>query len=412
MFYKIIVMLLALALFALSHCINAAVEAEASLNKAPEATAEEAKLVHWRMPDSERRFTDLPLLETAFIEPSPTKRSDGLIVGQLGSDAGDKEMIVQLANELREDTLGNYDSLLIAHKGKLLFESYFRRGRIDLSHPQSSATKSYTGLALGRAIQLGYLSMSDLHKPVISFFDDLDPSLFVEGVEQITLHHALTMTTGIRISDEGWEAIRSNDNPIRGQQEIQQILQRTAPITPETHVFKYGTGPQFVMQVIETRVPGTAKDFIQKEVLGKLGITRFSWRTAASGLPSAGSGASLTSRDMLKIGILYMNKGKWNGEQFIPQAFAGKTNSPVIDTSDIDVFGGGNDVFNQGYGYFWWNADMKAGGKSYYSSSAQGGGGMYIVLIDELDLTIVVTAHHRNDATLQLIAERILPAFK
>ena len=116
---------------------------------------------------------------------------------------------------------------------------------------------------------------------------------------------------------------------------------------------------------------------------------------------------------MVKLGILTINKGKWNGEQLVPEAFIAKATSRILLTgSDVDVYGGGKDVSNQGYGYFWWNADLKYGNKSYYSASAQGGGGQYIIVIEELDLIVVATGHNNNDnSTLQIIAEKILPAF-
>jgi len=120
----------------------------------------------------------------------------------------------------------------------------------------------------------------------------------------------------------------------------------------------------------------------------------------------------MTSRDMIKWGTLIADKGKWNGEQLIPEAFIKRTTSQIIDTGDDDIFGGGADVSNQGYGYFMWNADLKYGDKSYYSTSAQGGGGQFIILIEELDLLVVTTASEWDGpTTLQMTAERILPAF-
>ena len=150
---------------------------------APEVTAAEAKLSFW----------DMPFLKKAYINSSPVDRKDGIAVGKLGVDGGNKDKIVKFAEEIADSKFGEYDSLLIAHKDKLLFESYYQRARINLAHFQMSAVKAYTSLALGRAIQLGYLTMADLHKPLVSFLKDLDSTKFVEGAEKITLHKALTM---------------------------------------------------------------------------------------------------------------------------------------------------------------------------------------------------------------------------
>jgi len=187
---------------------------------------------------------------------------------------------------------------------------------------------------------------------------------------------------------------------------VQTLLEHSAPVTSESHYFSYGNfNPDLVMQVIEAVVPGTAKDFIENELLSKLGITNYRWLTSVSGLPESGWGSSMTSRDMLKWGTLVMKKGKWNNEQLIPETFIAKSTSRIIYTGDDDVYGGGKDVSGQGYGYYWWNADLKYVDKSYFSSSAQGGGGQYIIIIEELDLMVVVTAHENDNSTLQIMAE-------
>ena len=165
------------------------------------------------------------------------------------------------------------------------------------------------------------------------------------------------------------------------------------------------------MQVLDAVVPGSAADFIKKELLDKMGITNYKWLTAPSGLPEAGWRTSITSRDMVKWGMLVMNKGKWNGEQLIPEVYIDQAISRIVLTGDDDVFGGGVAVSNQGYGYYWWSADLQVGDTTYFSTSAQGGGGQYIILIEELDLMLVVTAHDNDNRTLQLTAEHILPAF-
>ncbi len=359
----------------------------------------------------ELSFWEQPLLNKAFINAAPEDRKDGLSVGELGIDGGQKEMILKLAKEIANHKHGGFDSFLITHKDTLIFESYYQRGRINLPHGQASATKAYTGLALGRAIQLGYLTMDDLNKPLVSFLKDLDPTKLVEGAEKITLHHALTMRSGIRISEEQREAMNKKPDQLKGQGEVQSLLTHSTPITEESQVFNYGGDPALVMQVIEAVVPASAKDFIKKELLDKLGIKSYIWKTAPSGLPESGWRTSMTSRDMVKWGTLVMNNGKWNGEQLIPEAFIAKATRRILQTGDDDIYGGGKDVSHEGYGYFWWSADLKHGAKSYYGASAQGGGGQYILLIKELDLLIVVTGHDNDNATLQLAAERVIPAF-
>ena len=392
----------------------AVANAKDNKNLAPKATAAEVEALLAATTDAEDLdlFRDISILKEAFITAAPTNKKDGVLVGKLGADGGNRAMLLKLAEEIADNKHGKYDSLLISHKGKLLFESYYKRGRINLPHGQASATKTYTGLVLGRAIQLGYLNMSDLNKPLLSFLKDLEPEKFIEGAKKITLHQALSMTTGIRVNDENKERMKNNPEKLKGQGEVQALFELSAPITEESQKFAYSAGPQLVMQVIDAVVPGTARDFIKNEFLGKLGIKDYNWLTAQSGLPESGWRASITSRDMVKIGILAMNKGRWQGEQLIPEAFITRSLSRInYSADDVKVFGGGKDTLEQGYGYFWWSADLKSGDKSYFSVSAQGGGGQFIILVEELDLMIVATGHEREVKTLQMTAERILPAF-
>ena len=215
--------------------------AQQSDSLAPEATADEAK----------GSFEEIPILKEAFIDAAPADRKDGIPVGELGVDGGNKEMILKLAKEIAEKKYGNFDSFIIAHKGKLLFESYYSRGRINLPHGQASATKTYTSLALGRAIQLGYLIMADLDKPLVSFLKDLDPIKLVAGVEKITLHQALTMRSGILLSAEQRKELEKNPGQIKGQRHVQAFLEHSVPITESSQVFAYKDDPRLVMQVID-----------------------------------------------------------------------------------------------------------------------------------------------------------------
>lgn len=380
---------------------NAAANTKGTDSLAPEATVAESEL----------SFRDIPYLDKAFINSAPADRKDALVVGKLSVDGGNKGMIEKLAQEIADGKHGKFDSLLIAHKGKLLFESYYNRGRINLPHPQASATKTYTSMAIGRAIQLGYLTMADLDKPLVSFLKDLDPTKFVEGAEKITLYHAMTMRSGIRISQEQREAIDKKPDALKGQGQVQAYLDHSAPITEKSQTFKYQNDPIFVMQVLDALVPGTAMDFIKNEVLGKMGITNFRWQIDLSGLPHAGSRASITSRDMVKFGMLAANNGKWNNEQLIPEEFIIRAINKIVYMKNEDIFFTTDKVINPGYGYYWWQADMKVGDKLYSTTSAQGGSGQMIILVEELDLIVVTTVHRLETNVLQITAERILPVF-
>jgi len=168
----------------------------------------------------------------------------------------------------------------------------------------------------------------------------------------------------------------------------------------------YGNyNPMLVMTVIDAVVPGTAEDFIKRELLDKLGITNYKWSTHRSGLPEAGWRASIMSRDMLKLGHLVLDKGKLNGEQLISVAYLDKATSGIVKPTQDWM------PKDYRYGYFWYQTLVKVGDKSYDTAFAWGGGDQRVIVIEELDLTIVISGHDGEDKLMTQISEIVIPAF-
>jgi CubicO group peptidase (beta-lactamase class C family) len=343
----------------------------------------------------------LPDLEEPFINARPNQRRDGIPVAPLTREHGDRRAILRFAREIAAGDHGEIDSFLLMRDGELIFESYYRRGRANYPHYQMSITKSYTAMALGRAIQLGHLTMADLDKSVVSFLNDVDTSKLVEGATEITLAEAMNMHSGIRIDQAKAKELMKKPAQLKGQGQIQAYLENSAPISPSPREYKYqGSDPSMTMQVIEAAVPGTAREFIEKELLAKMGITNFAWQDDVSGLPKSAAGSSMRSRDMIKWGMLVMNDGKWKDEQLIPAEFVEKATSKIHTNPQ-----------GTSYGFFWWRHDVEINGKTYDCQSGRGAGGQFILMFPEVDLLVVITAHNKGmGKMLRTVPERILPA--
>lgn len=344
----------------------------------------------------------LPDLEEPFINPRPNHRDDGIPVGALTRQNSDRRAILRFAREIAAGQHGDIDSFLLMKDGRLVFESYFRRGRANYPHYQMSITKSYTAMAVGRAIQLGYLSMDDLDKPATSFLKDLDPAQFVEGAADITLAEALNMHSGIRIDPNKAKELMKNPAALKGQAQIQAYLSNSAPIPPSPREYKYqGADPSIAMQVIEAVVPGTAREFIETELLGKMGITNFAWQDDVSGLPKSAAGSSMRSRDMMKWGMLVMNEGRWSDQQLLGPGFVKRATDRLYTNKQ-----------GTSYGFFWWRHDMAVGDRRIDCISGRGAGGQFILMFPELDLVAVITAHNKGmGSMLKSFPEKVLPAF-
>ncbi|KPV95083.1 Beta-lactamase [Pseudoalteromonas sp. P1-9] len=362
----------------------------------PSPTAEQASGSLW----------NTPVLTKAYTNTKPVSTDNSLVAGKLPLSKDKASAIINLTKEIGEGKHGKYDSLLIAKNNKLVFESYHQRGRFGLAHGQASATKGYTSLIVGRAIQLGYLSMADLHKPLISFLKELDTSKLVAGADKITLHKALTMQGGLTIDRDKWKEIEKAPEQLEGQKLVQRILQESAAITEETQSYKYGNfNPMLVMTVIDAVVPGGAQAFIKTEILDKLNISNYKWDTHISGLPQAGWMVRLTSRDMLKLGSIVVNNGKWQEEQFISPAYLSKATSNIIKPTEDWM----PDEYR--YGYYWYSMPVVVEGKTYDLNVAWGGGGNRVIVVDELNLVIAITGHDREDTIMKQISDVVIPAF-
>ncbi len=361
---------------------------------APEVTDLNAKDVSYSL---EKK---LPYIESPYISAAPNDLHDNIPVGSLAE--AQRNALLEFAEAIENGEHGNMDSFLLMKNGTLVFESYFRRGRINYPHYQMSITKSYTAMAVGRAIQLGHLSMEDLDKPVLNFLTDIDRSKLVSGAQEITLAQAMNMRSGIRMDKKVASRLMKSPATLKGQGQIQSYLEHSTRIPPAPREFKYqGSDPSIAMQVLEAKVPGSARSFIESELLDKLGIKNFAWQEDVSGLPKSAAGSSMRSRDMIKWGMLLMDDGKWNEEQLIPSEFI-KNATAKLHTN------------NQGssYGFFWWRHDMTVGKKKIDCISGRGAGGQFILMFPKLDLIAVITSHNKGmGATLKTFPQEVLRHF-
>ena len=395
-----------LALF-LIFCLSLlAGKAQSDNGLAPEVTDLNAKDVSYE------REKHLPYLEKPFFSLAPREKKDQLPVGTLGQDGGNRKLVLDYARKLAETSedpkSGKTDSLLIAYKGKLLFESYFRRGRANYPHYQMSITKSYTAMALGRAMQLGYLPMEDLNKPVVSFLKEINLDQLAKGADKITIHQAMQMRSGIRLPKKKIGEIVHKPDLLKGQGQARAYLQfsQDLPDLPDSslHPFKYQSSDTVLtMQVLEAVVPGTAEDFIRKQLLKPMGITNYGWQEDLSGFPKSAAGSSLLSRDMIKMGLLTLNQGKWNGKQHLPKEFVKKATTPLLFKGTT-----GSD-----YGYFWWYQDRQIKDKKYPCIQGRGAGGQFIFVFPTLELVAVATAHNQGmGKMLWQLPEVLILAFR
>jgi len=337
----------------------------------------------------------LPDLPEPYVSLSPVDLGDGIQVGSLDLPGTDKAVEAMLTAD-KAGEYSNLDSLLIWKDGKLLFEMYNRRGRVDGPHYAMSITKTLTSITLARAIQKGLLSMDDLDKPVISFMPEIDRSRIQSGVETITLRDALFMKSGLRFKDKRFAQTLGVDYP--RQKYFQKLFEETAPVTPESKGYKYtGTDPSMIMMIIDIRTPGMVQGFIARELAAKFGSI-YCWDDQACGIPKCGAGSNFTSRSLLKFGVAVLQGGRFNGEQLLSAEYVKQVMAPKK---------------KEGYYYFFHNREKRAGGKRLRFISGIGAGGQYLATFPELNLVAVATSHNKGQINkpLDALLGHLIPLF-
>lgn len=338
----------------------------------------------------------LPDLGQPYVSTAPQDLKDGLTVGRLERPGTEAAVQALLKND-RAGRFGNLDSVLLWHDGKLVFEYYNRRGRVDGPHYAMSVTKTLTSVTLARAIQLGHLKMADLDRLVLDLMPRIDRSKIRSGVDTITLRDVLMMKSGLRFKDKALPFKLGFKH--RRQAYFQALFEHTEPVSPRNKEYKYaGTDPSIVLMILDLAVPGSVQDFITREVAGKFGAI-YNWGDQECGIPKGGAGSSFTSRSLVKIGSAILRGGQYHGGQLLSAEYVYR----VMDTEKGD-----------GYFYYFHNRSKWAPNDKIDFISGIGAGGQYMAAFPDLGLVAVATAHNRKQIGLPLkaILDHFVPLFR
>lgn len=268
------------------------------------------------------------------------------------------------------NNLPHLQSLLIARHGKLVFEQYFHGGSKNEMHNMQSITKSITSALVGIALKNKYLKTTN--QKIIDFFPEVTADASIDKrIKNITIYHLLTMSSGIVEGNAGWD---KEVSPFK------IALQQQLKADPGMQ-FNYSSLAAHVFAGILFRATkDSLYDFANKNLFQPLGIKHVIWYTDKNGM-NLGCGSSLwESRDLLKIGQLYLNKGMWHGIEIIPKTYINQSGKTQIS---------GNFFGTQiNYGYMWFTETISG----YNVFFAKGYGGQYLMVIPDLDMTILCTS--------------------
>lgn len=313
---------------------------------------------------------------------------DGLPRSTPEAQGVSSEAIAQAFKKL-EDKGYEVHGLMIMRHGQVIAEHWWAPFAPETQHAMYSATKTFTGCAVGFAVQEGLLKVSD---KVISFFPELLPKEMPQYLEDLTVEHLLTMSCGhasTRYAGSGAEQIRN-------------FLATPFSSKPGT-VFFYDVACSHVLSHILTRVTGVSTyEYLKPRLLDKLGIIDPVWEMDLDGVNMGNGGTHMRTSDLAKLGQFLLNGGSWNGEQLLNKDWVKAQTTPhIFQRPELSEEENMKDDGGQGYGYQTWMG-------RHGSYRAIGGCNQLAMVIPEYDVVVASTGFVRDEAGFNQVFYELL----
>lgn len=292
---------------------------------------------------------------------------------------------VQAANE----QINTMHSVIIMRHGHVVAEAWWKPQTAETQHVMHSLSKSFTSTAVGLAIEEGKLSLDD---EVLKFFPDDAPAESSKNLKAMRVRDLLAMSTG-----QTTEPKRDMKDP----NWVKTFLAHPVQHKPGTF-FMYNTSATYMLSAIVQKATGQkVLDYLKPRLFEPLGIADPKWGESPQGVTLGGYGLYIRTEDIAKFGQLYLQKGKWQGKQLIPEAW-------VKAATSRQTSNGSNPQsdWEQGYGYQFWRCRHGA-------YRGDGANGQFCIVLPEEDTVIAITAETRDmQAILNVVWAKLLPALK
>jgi CubicO group peptidase (beta-lactamase class C family) len=346
-------------------------------------------------------FTLLCLLPAGACA-APAALRDGFETAEPAEVSLHPTPLVALNAQVIAEQFPDTTSVLVYRNGKFVFERYFGSGGINVLNNTRSVSKTLTALVVGQAIADGALRSFD--QPAFEQVPQLAPFKHDSELKRgITIMDLLTMSSALDCNDFDARNVGNEENmyPLTNWARwvvdlpVKAGYSRTAS---GRGPFSYCTGGTLLLGQIVQRAVGAPLDrYFDQRLFLPLGIRDRQWARSPSGEFQSGGGLNLRSRDLLKLGVLMQDEGRWLGHQIVPAAWVRRmqTLSNVVDES-------------RGYGMLTWQRQFASPCGTVNGWYMSGNGGNVVASVPLKNLVVVVTRTRYNQRGMHQETARLL----
>lgn len=294
--------------------------------------------------------------EQAFVRATP--ESQGI----------SSDLFTALLRELDTSKDTEMHHFMALRHGKVICECNFAPYPKGMWHITHSMCKSITGMAIGMLIEEEKLKLDE---NIYDIFPDHINAFSKIFRPVITVENLLTMTSGVTFNESGI---------VSGNDWLGSFLNASVNGKPGTE-FQYNSLNTYVLSAIVTKRTGeTLTEYLTPRLFGPLGITKYYWETCPKGITKGGWGLFLCAEDMAKLGQLYLQRGKWNGQQLVSEYWIEISTARHLKTQ--------NDTY--GYGYQLW-MEQRPGSFEYNGMLGQN-----VIIYPDMDMVLVTNAGNKE----------------
>jgi CubicO group peptidase (beta-lactamase class C family) len=323
--------------------------------------------------------------------PSPAALADGWATGTAASQGIDDASLQRTIASLLDAPL-NVHSVLVERHGNLIAEYY--QGGMDRSvyalvstrrsfGPEvkqdiRSIGKSITGLLYGIALEEGKVPLPSTS--VMAAYPELDDIATPEK-RRITVNDLLNMANGLSWH-EGDGGVNDELRLFWKKDIARYELGHDVAAAPNTTFNYNGGGTAILADLIRRGTGQDVAEYARSHLFEPLGIHDWAWVADIHGRSMPFNGLRMRPRDLLKIGRLVLDHGRWQGKQVVPAPWIEQSMAPAFVT----------DVRDYRYGHQWWAGTVQWHGQPVQWHAGFGNGGQRLYIIPRLDMAIVTTA--------------------